>query len=200
MIKDIYIATIVENCGSGENFGSILHADTPEGLKEEIVNYLETEVNERDLDIDYDDGDILLACIHGNEQSGPDIINVKDWDTEFLLLTKKVCVSVEEKVKKTIFTVTTQYEDQSNGENTASSRSFPSREEARKYLKDCYDCTRQSGHINDPVVLPGLFADRCDAELCDGNLQDYIQPDHITVWDGQGCSFEGKITKQEIEF
>lgn len=194
MIKEEYIATIVENCGSGHKFGSIMHANTPEGLKDEVVHYLETEKDERDLDIDYDEGDILLACLHGNESSGPDIINVKDWDTEFILLTKKICITVDDEIP--IHVLTELYED--DGQASAHSSIYTDLNEARTALREGYEETRSKGDINQKIY-PGMFSNATDEELCDGCLEDHIFPDHINVWDGNGYAYEGRIVEKKLK-
>lgn len=194
MIKEAYIATIVESCGTGDKFGGIMHANTPEGLKDEIVRYLETEKNERDLDIDYNEGDILLACLHGNESSGPDIINVKDWDTEFILLTKKICITVDDEIP--VHVLTELYEN--DGQASADSSIYTDLESARAALRAGYEETRSKGDINQKIYS-GMFSNTTDEELCDGYLEDHIFPDHINVWDGNGDAYEGRIVEKKLK-
>lgn len=86
-----HIASITESCGNGESFGCILHSGTPEGLAKEIVRYLETEENERELGLEYDEKDIVEEC-YGNETSGPMVVAAKDWDTEFIISTKRIVI------------------------------------------------------------------------------------------------------------
>ena len=86
-----HIASITERCGNGESFSCILHSGTPEGLAKEVIKYLETEENERELGLDYDKERITDEC-HGNEASGPLCVEAKDWDTEFIISTKRIVI------------------------------------------------------------------------------------------------------------
>ena len=95
-----------------------------------------------------------------------------------------------------IFIVTAVYDE--DGNISSHTQPFLVRSEARTHLRALYVNTRQDGHVNDPVELPGMFAHRTDAELCDGLLDSHITPDRITVWDGQGCYFDGKVGEFEI--
>ena len=77
-----HIASITERCG---------HSGTPEGLAKEVIKYLETEENERELGLEYDEKDIVEEC-YGNETSGPMVVAAKDWDTEFIISTKRIVI------------------------------------------------------------------------------------------------------------
>ena len=201
MYKEIFVATVVEIC-DGDEFGKYLVADSAEELKTKIIDYVESEASERELKLVYDENKILEACKEGNDPdvNGADYIHVTNWDCYFVLFTKKIPVTIPENNKRTVFIVTKQYVDLNHGENTSRSKVFTTREQARKHLKECYDSTRSPGHINEPLVLPGMFYNRSDSELCDGDLEGNVTPDYIEVWDGSGCSFTGSVTEQEIEF
>lgn len=201
MYKEIFVATVIE-LHNGEEFAKFLEADSPERLSAEILNYLKEEAEECNLKLLIDEDKILEACKEGNQPdvNGPDYIRIADSEDYFVLLTKKIPVTIPESNKRTVFVVTKQYVDLNHGENTSRSKVFTTREQAREHLKECYDSTRSPGHINEPLVLPGMFYDKSDSELCDGDLEDNVTPDYIEVWDDSGCSFTGSVNEQEIEF
>ena len=201
MYKEIFVATVIE-LHNGEEFAKFLEADSPERLSAEILNYLKGEAEESILKLLIDEDKILEACKEGNhpDVNGPDYIRIADSEDYFVLLTKKIPVTIPESNKRTVFVVTKQYVDLNHGENTSRSKVFTTRKQAREHLKECYDSTRSPGHINEPLVLPGMFYDKSDSELCDGDLEGNITPDCIEVWDGNGCSFTGSVNEQEIEF
>jgi len=60
-------------------------------LAKEVIKYLETEENERELGLEYDEKDIVEEC-YGNETSGPMVVAAKDWDTEFIISTKRIVI------------------------------------------------------------------------------------------------------------
>lgn len=90
--KYIYIVTMVEICSDGDVFTSILHDETPGGALDQVKAYLETEANERDLNFQYDEKDLLGEIEHGNETSGPFIFSETSWDSDFRAATKRICV------------------------------------------------------------------------------------------------------------
>lgn len=89
-----YVATVIELDSDGQANGEILHADTPEGLRDEIVRYLETERNDRDLDIDTGGEAILTACRFGNTTSGPERIEDVESGVEFLIYAKRIAIKL----------------------------------------------------------------------------------------------------------
>lgn len=90
--KDVYVATVIEN-DPDQIFASHYHGDSPEELLQQVKKHLQTECDERDLHLEYDEKE-LLSELHGNEESGPFRIIVKDWDTEFLVSAKKIVVTL----------------------------------------------------------------------------------------------------------
>lgn len=90
--KDVYVATVIEN-DPDQSFASHYHGDSPEELLQKVKKHLQTECDERDLHLEYDEKE-LLSELHGNEDSGPFRIIVKDWDTEFLVSAKKIVVTL----------------------------------------------------------------------------------------------------------
>ena len=101
-------------------------------------------------------------------------------------------------MKRTLFIVTVLINEDGNTSVTA--KAHTDIEEARAHMHEAFRDTRQGGHVNDPVVLPGIFHDRPEDELCDGRLADFIQENSITVWDEHHNYFEAKITEQAVEF
>ena len=91
----INVAAVVEIDGDGDAFPCIYAATSPEKLLPQVVRHLETEKNERKLDITYDE-DKLLDELHGNILSGPMRIPVRDWDTEFLISSETITVDSED--------------------------------------------------------------------------------------------------------
>ena len=85
-----------------------------------------------------------------------------------------------------------------DGNTSVTAKAHTDIEKARAHIREAYGWTRQSGHVNDPIVYPGIFHDRPEGALCDGNLADHIQENSIMVWDDRDNYFEAKITEQTV--
>lgn len=83
--RTLYVATIIERNESGDTFASILHAFTPKALFGEVIKYLLTEENERGIDMNFNEDELLNDLTVGNEQSGLFRIECENADTEFLV-------------------------------------------------------------------------------------------------------------------
>ena len=194
MKKDIYIAAITEIDNGADHYGGILTSDTPQGLCAEVERFLKVEEDERHLGIRFDPESFLPTCTYGNGHSLPEEIEAGDGDVTFVIHTSKVTVEMTAKVQ--LHNVTEVYD--SDGNVTFSSKSYTDPEKAKQHLRDSFDDLFSKGDVN-RKIYPGMFSRNGRDELCDGNLEDHVRPDHVTVWDGQGCSYEGKIDEQEIE-
>ena len=85
--EKLYVATVIEVDESGDVFTSIHTAKNPQEVADEVVRHLETEIGEREMELEFSPGDILLAVIHGNETSGPECIEASDRDVTFFIAT-----------------------------------------------------------------------------------------------------------------
>ncbi len=86
-----------------------------------------------------------------------------------------------------------------NGSTSARSKAFSVQEEARRHIKARYEETRQGGNVN-KRILPGMFSEYAECQLCDGALADNVTPDRITVWcsDDRCRFFEATVTAQTV--
>lgn len=86
-----------------------------------------------------------------------------------------------------------------DGSTSARSKAFTEREEARRHIRARYEETRQGGNVN-KRILPGMFSEYAEGDLCDGALADNITPDRITVWcsDDRCRFFEATVTEQTV--
>ena len=92
---DIYTATLIEMNEDGETYSTILHADTPVDLMNNIIKQLETECDERGFVYYFNAESLMNDLRHDNEQRGPFHIRIKNSDTEFLVSSKKLSVKIE---------------------------------------------------------------------------------------------------------
>lgn len=92
---DIYTATLIEMNEDGETYSTILHADTPEDLMNNIIKQLETECDERGFVYYFNAENLMNDLRYGNEQRGPFHIRIKNSDTEFLVSSKKLSIKIE---------------------------------------------------------------------------------------------------------
>lgn len=92
---DIYTATLIEMNEDGETYSTLLHADTPEDLMNNIIKQLETECDEREFVYYFNTENLMNDLRYGNEQRGPFHIRIKNADTEFLVSSKKLSIKIE---------------------------------------------------------------------------------------------------------
>ncbi len=90
--RKLFVAAVIERNGNGDTFASILNSYTTEGIFDEVLKYLLTEENERNIDLNFDEDALKHDLSVGNEDDGPFSIECENWDTEFLVAAKVINV------------------------------------------------------------------------------------------------------------
>lgn len=195
MKKKLYIATVAETDGDGRHYGAIYTDSTAEKVCDKVLKYLRTEEQKYSGKINYDESDILAACITGNEKKGPEIFQSNIGNgTEYVIYTKVKELTITGTVKK--YLVTELFCNE--GDETAHSLLFNTADEANAHIMGSYNSLFSEGIVNDPAEFPGMFHDTPREALCDGMLDMHVNWDHITVWDDRDHYYEGAFSEVDV--